>query len=99
MLFGNPNDVTISKKILGVQYTCPPGEVIEIPDAVAYVIKVEGVMLVPADELTNAQQSQPSSDAPSTTEEVTVVQSELAPEHPKAQQSQPRQEDRKPNRR
>jgi hypothetical protein len=55
MLFANPNQGTISKRILGVDYVCPPGEVVEIPDEVAYVIKREGVMLVPADEYTAAK--------------------------------------------
>lgn len=59
MLFGNPHKVTISKRIQGVDYVCPPGELVEIPDRYAYVIKAEGVMLVPADELTAKAKAEP----------------------------------------
>lgn len=90
MLFGNPHAVTVSKKILGVSYICPPGEFVEIPDRVAYVIKAEGTMLVPADALTIAQPESPEPE-----QSASIEQSEPL----KSTQPQARTDDRNRNRR
>ena len=59
MLFANPGTATVSREIKGIVYSCAPGDVVEIPDELAWVIPLEGVALVPADKLT-AKQDEPA---------------------------------------
>ena len=52
MLFANTGTATIVKEIKGTVYSCAPGELVDIPDELSYVVKTEGVALVPADTVT-----------------------------------------------
>lgn len=61
MLFANTGETTIAKEIKGVTYTCAPGELVEIPDELSYVIGLEGVKLVPADSVTAKPEQKPES--------------------------------------
>lgn len=52
MLFANPGTATVRKRIGKTWYACEPGGIVEIPDALAYVIAAEGTLLVPAEQAT-----------------------------------------------
>jgi hypothetical protein len=63
MLFANPGTATVSREIKGVVYSCAPGDVVDVPDELAWVIPLEGVALVPADKLTAKQDEPAKQDA------------------------------------
>jgi hypothetical protein len=69
MLFANPGEATIAREIKGVVYSCAPGELVEIPDELAYAIKAEGVALVPADSVPAKPEQKPENDAPAKPEQ------------------------------
>lgn len=64
MLFANPGTATVSREIKGTVYSCAPGDVVEIPDELAWVIPLEGVALVPADKLTSSAKDEPAQQQP-----------------------------------
>ncbi len=50
MLFRNLNSYALSFEIDGVKYAVEPGAGCEVPDAIAFAVKLHGLPLTPADE-------------------------------------------------
>jgi hypothetical protein len=51
MRFANVTGVLLQFELAGVEYTCEPGQVVDIPDRVAFAVATRGIQLVPASEV------------------------------------------------